>query len=234
MTTFAERFKAARTEAGLSRQDVATHLGITYQSVSEWETKGNVPRHDRLEKLCQLLGVRPAWLATGDGPSAAMKSWFPHEEAIPDGYSVIKEYKLVFRAHPGSGGEQQEEWEEIESDRPYLMPDQFFVQHHTTPERCKRALVLGDSMEPGIMSGDKIIFIEELCPEIGCVHIIDGKVYVISIDNAMKIKRLSTTKNGIRVISDNSFYQPETFTNDECDRIRVYGRVIHLDRSFDM
>lgn len=232
MSTFSERFKRARAVAGLSRQDVADQLGITYQSVSEWENKGNIPRHDRLAKLSELLGVRSAWLSTGEEPMAAMRQWFHEDEAVPEGYSVIKEYKLVFRATPGEGGEETE-WVEIAEDKPYILPDSFFSDHRTSPDRCKRAKVLGDSMSPGIMSGDKVIFIEEVCPEIGCVHIIDGRVYVISIDNAMKIKRLATTKDGISVISDNTLYAPEVFVGEECNRIRVYGRVIHLDRSFD-
>lgn len=232
MSTFAERFKQARTAAGLSRQDVAGLLGITYQSVSEWENKGNIPRTDRLAKLSGLLGVRSAWLVTGEEPMAAVKQWFHEDEVVPEGYSAIKEYKLAFRGTPGEGGEAPE-WEEIHTDKPYILPDSFFAEHFTTPDRCKRARVMGDSMAPGIISGDKVIFIEETCPDIGCVHIIDGRVYVMSVDNSMKIKRLATIKNGIAVMSDNEVYAPEYFIGDECNRIRVYGRVIHLDRSFD-
>ena len=67
MTSFSDRLRNARAESGLSRQQIADKLGITYQSVSEWETKGNRPRPDRLQKLAQVLGVSEAWLATGEG-----------------------------------------------------------------------------------------------------------------------------------------------------------------------
>lgn len=56
-------------------------------------------------------------------------------------------------------------------------------------------------------------------------------VYVISIDGARKIKRLSTLKDGVRIISDNeSRYPAEDFRGDECDRVRIYGRVIEVTR----
>ena len=85
-------------------------------------------------------------------------------------------------------------------------------------------------MEPFIYDGDKVTWICEPCPEIGCVHIVDGAIYVISVDGNLKIKRLQTCKDGIVVISDNERYPAETYTNEECNRIRVYGRVIDLQR----
>ena len=86
-------------------------------------------------------------------------------------------------------------------------------------------------MEPFIYSNDEVTWVAEPSPEIGCVHIIDGKVYVITIDKQFKIKRLSKTKDGILVVSDNTRQYPiEEYKGSECDRIRVYGRVIHIDR----
>ena len=58
----------------------------------------------------------------------------------------------------------------------------------------------------------------------------DGRIYAISIGNDMKIKRLSKTKNGVIVRSDNPDYPDETYTGEECDSIRVYGRVAQLIR----
>ena len=231
MTTFAERFHQARTASGASRQEIADVLGISYQSVAEWETKSTRPRAERLEKVAEFLGVSAAWLATGEGmqPSQRIAAYTPGSD-IPAGFSAIKEYRLELRAHGGPCAEP--EWEELTEVTPCLYPDSFFQKHHTTPSRCKRARVYGDSMEPFIFDNDRVTWIEEPCPEVGCVHIIDGAVYVISIDGAMKIKRLQTCKDGITVISDNEKrYPPETYTGDECNRIRIYGRVIELNRT---
>lgn len=230
MKTFSQRLREARAESGLSRQQIADQLKITYQSVSEWETKNNRPRPERLEQLAKILGVSAAWLATGEGlPKQQQILSYTPETEVPDGYSCVPEYQLSLGAHSGPGAEP--EWEELREEKPIFYPDEFFYAHHTTPEKCKRARVHGDSMEPFIYDGDKVTWIDEDCPEIGCVRIVDGSIYVISIDGNFKIKRLQTCKNGIVVISDNERrYPPETYLEDECNRIRVYGRVIDLQR----
>lgn len=229
MTSFSDRLRNARAESGLSRQQIADKLGITYQSVSEWETKGNRPRQDRLQKLAQVLGVSEAWLATGEGTGQIQPVMaYAPEADVPNGYSAIPEFRLALHAHTGPGCEP--DWEEITESKPVFYPDEFFQAHNTTPEKCKRARVSGDSMEPFIYDGDKVTWICEPCPEIGCVHIVDGAIYVISVDGNLKIKRLQTCKDGIVVISDNERYPAETYTNEECNRIRVYGRVIDLQR----
>lgn len=231
MTTFAERFRHARERSGISRQQVADALKISYQSVSEWENKNTRPRADRLEKVAEFLGVSAAWLATGEGqqPPHAVASYTPGAE-VPPGFSAIKEYRLELHAQNGPGAEP--EWEELTESIPWIYPDSFFQANHTTPSRCKRARVYGDSMEPFIYDGDRVTWIQEVCPEVGCVHIIDGAIYVISIDGAMKIKRLQTCKDGLTIISDNEKrYPPEVYIGEECDRIRIYGRVIDLNRA---
>lgn len=58
----------------------------------------------------------------------------------------------------------------------------------------------------------------------------DGEIYVLSIDGTRKIKRLSKVKGGVEVISDNTRYKPETYTGDECDTMRIYGRVVEIIR----
>lgn len=88
----------------------------------------------------------------------------------------------------------------------------------------------GDSMEPMLFAGDSVLWISEIDPRVGCVHIRDGEIYVLSIDGTRKIKRLSKVKGGVEVISDNTRYKPETYTGDECDTMRIYGRVVEIIR----
>lgn len=228
MTTFSERLIEARQRAGISRTKISEALGISYQSVSEWEKKDSRPKPERLEALAKLLGVSAGWLSTGEGQIGQQVKSYSAEMDPPEGYSAIPEYRLMLQANPAPGVEP--EWQEITGSKPIFYPDEFFQEHHTRPEKCRRATVHGDSMETFIYDKDKVTWIEESCPEVGCVRVIDGAIYVISIDGAMKIKRLQTCKDGIIVISDNERYPPETYLREECDRIRIYGRVIDIQR----
>lgn len=65
--TLASRIKGAREAAKLSQQEVATHLGVSRQSVAQWEIGANRPSHKHIARLAGLLGVTEAWLLLGDG-----------------------------------------------------------------------------------------------------------------------------------------------------------------------
>ena len=107
----------------------------------------------------------------------------------------------------------------------------FFQQRHLNPDHCKRAKVTGDSMEPFIYGGDTVLFSEVADPRPACVTICDGKIYVLSVDGKLKIKRLASIKDGISVRSDNLDYKPEDYTGDELSRLRIYGQVLEVSRS---
>lgn len=227
---FVNYVKAQLAERGKTITDLTSETGMSRQNFFHWEKKGRAPSKESLEIVSKYLDVPVAELDCILYGNTSVKSNSDFDR-IPEGYSAIPEYRLSLKA--GNTGGDGPEWEELHDVKPIILPDEFFQAHHTTPRRCKRARVCGDSMEPELHSGDRVTFIEEPCPEIGCVHIIDGEIYVISVENTMKIKRLSTIKGGIAVISDNSDrYPPEIYRGEECNQIRVYGRVIHMDRGF--
>ena len=85
-------------------------------------------------------------------------------------------------------------------------------------------------MEPTIMDGDKIIWAEFLDSHVGSNPINDGRVYVLTIEGAYRVKRLSRVKAGIRISSDNQHYDDEIYTGSECDSIRIFGPVLQITR----
>ena len=60
---------------------------------------------------------------------------------------------------------------------------------------------------------------------------VDGGIYVLTIDGEYRIKYLSKIKNGLLVSSENSAYRPEEYVGDECDRLKILGRVLEVNRS---
>lgn len=64
-----ERIKSRRTDLSLAVLDVAKHVGVTVQSVYQWEsgdTKGLRPAN--LVAVAECLKTTEKWLATGKGP----------------------------------------------------------------------------------------------------------------------------------------------------------------------
>lgn len=177
--------------------------------------------------VTNFLGVSLLWLAEGKGDmlSTSNIKVFAEVNTPPDDVVVIHEYRLVFGAH-SDGIEPTPEWEIVKGRDDYWYRLNFFQQRHLNPDHCKRANVTVNSMESFIYGGDTVLFSEVAAPRPACVTICDGKIYVLSVDGKLKIKRLSSIKDGISVRSDNPDYKPEAYTDDELSRLRIYGRVI--------
>jgi len=77
--------------------------------------------------------------------------------------------------------------------------------------------VRGDSMEPTLSDGDTII-----CDNNGY----DGTdgIYTIIYKGNGFVKRLQRTSDGVKIISDNRFYDP-MFENEESEDFKVIGKV---------
>lgn len=66
MSTFGHTLLALRTRMGLSRDELGKLLGVSRTTVGNWETGKDHPRHKRLEKIADTLGVTVPQLAGGD------------------------------------------------------------------------------------------------------------------------------------------------------------------------
>jgi transcriptional regulator with XRE-family HTH domain len=53
--TIASQIKRARTAAGLTQRAVADALGMTSQSVSDWERGSSEPQSETLQRLAKIL-----------------------------------------------------------------------------------------------------------------------------------------------------------------------------------
>ena len=80
--------------------------------------------------------------------------------------------------------------------------------------------VRGDSMEPGLVDGDLIVVDRaRRLPDAG------GAVFVVRIDDAVMVKRVSRARAGLRVVSDNPAAPPVPD-----GPVEVIGRVVWLMR----
>ena len=53
------RMKTARTEANLNQKEVADRMGISINTILEWELGRRIPRVDQLAQYCDICGCRP-------------------------------------------------------------------------------------------------------------------------------------------------------------------------------
>ena len=90
---------------------------------------------------------------------------------------------------------------------------------------CKGKVVLmtvrGDSMEPTFKDGDTVLV------DMARIKLISGCIYAMGTDDMLQIKRLERRGKGVRVISDNSRYEPYDAAPDE---VRIIGQVVWYAR----
>lgn len=225
--SFIDFVKGRLTDKGKTVTQMCRDIGIARQNFFHW-SKGRVPAQESIRLISEYIDT-PVDMLHDILENGLVRTYDPKEESTPPpGYVTIPEFELRLCA---GAKDNEPEWVEVHSSKPVIYDEDFFIEHMVQPRNCKRARVYGDSMEPFIYDGDKVTFATFPDPHVPFVHIVDGEIYVISIDGAMKVKRLSTCKDGIVVTSDNPSYPSETYIGEELDRLRIYGKVLEIKRS---
>lgn len=224
-----DRLNLLLSREGITQRELADAIDVSRQAVQFWCSGRSVPKGANLMKLCSHFGVSPEWLRDGveaqEGERIAQAPVPEEGDEIPEGYVAVPEYRLAFHATPGACYAQPT-WEELNECRPLLFRRSFLQRWHTTAEHCRVVPVEGDSMEPVLFDGDKVLF--RLEPDPKNVRIVDGAVYAISFCGDLKLKRLYRKADGSIIIrSDNPRYPDETLSGEERDLLYILGRVIN-------
>ena len=97
--TFSERLAMARKNSGMTQNDVAQQLEVSFQAVSLWERGETAPEIDKLADLAQLYQVTLDWLLTGKQEE---RVYVDFQEVLSDRlfdenrmYTYIKTYASV-------------------------------------------------------------------------------------------------------------------------------------------
>lgn len=70
---YGQRLLAARTQAGLRQVDLAAKAGISQGTLADLEKQGRASKFTA--QLAIACGVRPQWLASGEGPMVDSDTW---------------------------------------------------------------------------------------------------------------------------------------------------------------
>lgn len=79
--TIGERIKAARKQAGMTQQELAEKLNISYVGISQWESGRRNPKESTLVRIAEVLDVPVAYLtgshlmSTGEIADFVNRAW---------------------------------------------------------------------------------------------------------------------------------------------------------------
>lgn len=225
MELFVQRFNYALKRANINGSQLAALTGISRGAISHWKTgRREIQSFDVAQKVASALKINATWLMTGKGlPEGEVVTSLPDDVAPEDGdgYVQIKEFSsLVCGAGPGSTPTYEEQTDSV----PATYRESFFLSQHIKPEDCMRFTVRGDSMQPTLFNGDKILV---NTADIDINHH-NNHVFAIVIDDEVRVKRLEIQYNkDIIIHSDNPAFSDQILRhNDDSIQFHIIGRVI--------
>jgi transcriptional regulator with XRE-family HTH domain len=116
-----------RTKAGLSREELARRIGISYSAVAKYETGERIPPPDVLAKLAETLRISVDYLLgrTGTPHPPAAAPTEEEEEPWPEGVQVLRrasskltpeKKRLLIRLIEATLAEEEEEEKQRERE----------------------------------------------------------------------------------------------------------------------
>lgn len=203
------RLREARIAKRLSQAAVAKALGFSQASLSEWEKGEHLPSMPKILELAEWLGMEEA----GEIERALTPDRTALSDLVPD-MVALPVYDV--RAAAGSGALATEQ--QPASHWPF--PRQFFDVLGRHPKAFLMLTVWGDSMEPTLRSGARIVVDTQR------TNPAQPGIYVLDIEGMEVVKRIDMIPGSkparLRISSDNPLHQAyEASASD----VRVIGGV---------
>lgn len=205
----ADRLKTLREKRGLSREQLAERLGLSYHAIAKYETGKRSPDQDTILKIADYFNVSVDYLlGRSDNPMPLNDDDRVLRKigAVP----VTKMYKLpvlgVIRAgEPIYAEENIIDYQEISADD-IRGGEYFFLQ------------VEGDSMiNEGIRPGARVLVRRQ-------DYVDDGSIAVVIVNSdEATIKRIKYVDGKVILLAANPTYEPMVYPADE---VKIIGKVV--------
>jgi phage repressor protein C with HTH and peptisase S24 domain len=217
-----------------TQTQLAAILGVGKAAVSDAKRRGIVPAEWYLRLNRPPYHVNPSWLESGQGnmytagESVAEQSPSYGElgpagggQGAPSGNEEFRYVPLV-RARPSGGGGSLETDGAVEG---YYAFRRDWLRRKGKPDTMRLMRVTGDSMIPTLHDED-VVLVDESQRDI-----LEGKIFVIRIDDDIVVKRVGKKPGQLVLISDNRDLYPalEVAANEQSN-VEVVGRVIWMAR----
>ncbi|WP_230084849.1 S24 family peptidase [Providencia rustigianii] len=215
-----DRIKQARLAKDMTQAELADAVGVSPQSVQQWETSTE-PRKNRVMKIAEILGVDANWLLFGKPDSENRKDVVKIE--LEDDSNVQGRYKveiLDIEASAGAGVMVLDDFIETITAIEYSAEEAKRLFGGRPAETVKMITVKGDSMSETFEPRDQIFV------DITANHFDGDGIYVFILDNQLYIKRLQMQYKKLAVISDNPRYETWYLEENSMDGMFIQAKVL--------
>lgn len=208
-----KRLKQRRKELGLTLDDIGIAICVAKSTIQRYEAGLiKTPKIPVVESIARVLQVSADWLlGKSDEPDLPQN---PRPKKSTDPRTPIAIVGLV-AAGQGAFAENQI-MGYMHEDESNLFPGEDYVY----------LKVVGDSMYPEFKPGDLVLVQHQ--PTVD-----SGSYAVVIVDNEDGvIKRVEYGNDFIELHSVNPMYPPRRFSGEDVERVRIFGLVKGMRRSF--
>lgn len=213
------RLRDARERAGLSRDQAVAYINFSRSTLQQWEGGSTEPPISVIENLAKLYKVSPQYLIFGtDGDTPVPQS------TSDDEYDYVPYFRGVIAS--AGGGKFSDGV--IGTDDFLAFRKEWINRTSLTASQLVAINTDGDSMFPTIPENATVLIDKSKNTAK------DGRIYVIRIGEQLYVKRTQWLPTGLRLISDNTIYDPIDLSKADLDSsdIEIYGQVVHI--SYDL
>lgn len=198
--------ESAEVKAGGVKK-LAEMLGVSTKTIYNWKNGSRYPERPNLLKMKEFVGDSfcygeaqlPPFQVSGSAHEEPEYIKVPYVEARPAG---DKNGSLVLES----------------GIRSYLAFSSPWIHSKGNPTHMKAFKVMGDSMGPAIPDGS-VVLVDESRKEF-----VNGRIYIVSHDQGLKIKRIRFEDGRYVLHSDDGFTEPQPIREEEY--FKIEGRVI--------
>lgn len=211
--------RETRERKGISQENLADMMGITRAAVSQWENGETLPDRGNAQLLSRLLHISLELLVGVEGQMSLPVRTFREYNDV----AFVPEFDL--RQVSGRGGSDIEVLESAADEArigTFGFPKPGFRHvYGATPDNVVILEVVGDSMAPTLIPGQKVMVdIRDRSPT-------PPGIFVVWDGAGMVLKRVQYLAHSdpprVRITSDNPHYEPYERLADEA---YIQGRVI--------
>ena len=201
-STFAQRLIQAMEDADISAAELCRRCSISKSTMSQYRSGQYEAKRDRILQLARVLGCSADWLAGEDVPMNTVSGDCSASGAVPVLGMVTLRDDSLFAPENIIGHELAEE---IYCDG-----------HHFVMTAS------GDSMEPVICAGDRLLCVRQDTLE-------DGQMGIFLLPDGDTMVRRLEIQNGTSVLTSfNCYYPPRSI--EAFGGVQIIGRVIRSSR----
>lgn len=202
-------------------------IGVSLPTITRWKEGVSDPKVSNMVAFANAAEVKLDWLLNGEDTPDNIPAPVEHKastNADADKYAYIP-LRNHIQASAGGGYIN-----ENNNDVVHLAFRKDWLTSKGLKAKDLEAITAkGDSMKPTIPDSS-IILIDH-----SKTNALDGRIYVVRIDDQLYVKRIQWLPTGLRLISDNkNIYAPIDLTKSdlESSNVQVYGQVVHI--SYDL